>query len=177
MNTQTPRTPMRPTTIPTNATPVSGDHDATVLRYVEENQGLVRLVARRLSYQYGEDLDPETREDLYNECLQNGVFGLHRAAELYDAARGSFSNYACRWIFKRAKEAAEAWAETRRHASLDAPVGDEDDTTVGDLVSGFRPFELSLGYWMLAEIDRQRMQYLTLMRANLTEQRDYYLEK
>lgn len=50
-------------------------------------------------------------------------------------------------------------------------------TTVGDLVSGFQPFELSLGYWMLAEIDRQRMQYLTLMRANLTEQRDYYLEK
>ena len=50
-------------------------------------------------------------------------------------------------------------------------------TTVGDLVSGFQPFELSLGYWMLAEIDRQRMQYLTLMRANLTEQRDYYLGK
>lgn len=50
-------------------------------------------------------------------------------------------------------------------------------TTVGDQVSGFQPFELSLGYWMLGEIDRQRMQYLTLMRANLTEQRDYYLEK
>lgn len=50
-------------------------------------------------------------------------------------------------------------------------------TTVGDLVSGFQPFELSLCYWMLGEIDRQRMQYLTLMRANLTEQRDYYLEK
>ncbi len=50
-------------------------------------------------------------------------------------------------------------------------------TTVGDLVSEFQPFELSLGYWMLAEIDRQRMQYLTLMRANLTGQRDYYLGK
>lgn len=135
MNTQTPRTHRRTTTVPTIATPVSGDHDATVLRYVENNQGLVRLVARRLSYQYGADLDPETREDLYNECLQNGFFGLRRAAERYDATRGSFSNYACRWILKRAKEAADAWAEARRHASLDAPVGDEGDATVGDLVA------------------------------------------
>ena len=49
--------------------------------------------------------------------------------------------------------------------------------TVNDLVGNFQPFELSIGYWMLGEIDRQRGQYVTLMRANLTEQRDYYLEK
>ena len=49
--------------------------------------------------------------------------------------------------------------------------------TVNDLVGNFQPFELSIGYWMLGEIDRQRGQYVTLMKANLTEQRNYYLEK
>lgn len=50
-------------------------------------------------------------------------------------------------------------------------------TTVGDLVVRFDPFELSVGYWLLAEIDLQRMAYVTLMRANLNEKRNYYLEK
>ena len=49
--------------------------------------------------------------------------------------------------------------------------------TVNDLVGKFQPFEMSIGYWMLGEIDRQRGQYVTLMKANLTEQRNYYLEK
>lgn len=49
--------------------------------------------------------------------------------------------------------------------------------TVNDLVGKFQPFELSVGYWLLGEIDRQRGQYVTLMKANLTEQRNYYLEK
>lgn len=49
--------------------------------------------------------------------------------------------------------------------------------TVNDLVRGFQPFELSVGYWLLGEIDRQRGQYVTLMKANLREQRNYYLEK
>ena len=49
--------------------------------------------------------------------------------------------------------------------------------TVNDLVGRFQPFELSIGYWLLGEIDRQRGQYVTLMKANLTEQRNYYLEK
>ena len=49
--------------------------------------------------------------------------------------------------------------------------------TVNDLVRGFQPFELSIGYWLLGEIDRQRMAYVALMRANLNEKRNYYLEK
>lgn len=49
--------------------------------------------------------------------------------------------------------------------------------TVDDLVGRFQPFEMSIGYWLLGEIDRQRGQYVTLMKANLTEQRDYYLGK
>lgn len=149
MNTQTHKTPQpaptmnsetrkNPETPDMTTTSDSEDRDALVHRYVEDNQGLVRMVARRLSYQYGEEFDPETREDLYNECLQNGVFGLRRAAELYDATRGSFSNYACRWIFKRAKEAADAWMEDRRHTSLDAPMGEEDSSTMGDMVADER---------------------------------------
>lgn len=49
--------------------------------------------------------------------------------------------------------------------------------TVNDLVGKFQPFEMSIGYWLLGEIDRQCGQYVTLMKANLTEQRNYYLEK
>ena len=49
--------------------------------------------------------------------------------------------------------------------------------TVDDLVGQMQPFEMSLGYWLLAEVDRQRMAYVTLMRANLMEQQNYYLEK
>ena len=49
--------------------------------------------------------------------------------------------------------------------------------TVDDLVGRFQPFEMSIGYWLLGEIDRQRGQYVTLMKANLSEQRNYYLEK
>ena len=55
--------------------------------------------------------------------------------------------------------------------------------TVDDLVGRFQPFELSIGYWLLGEIDRQRGQYVTLMKANCVpaegemEQRNYYLEK
>ena len=55
--------------------------------------------------------------------------------------------------------------------------------TVNDLVGRFQPFELSIGYWLLGEIDLQRGQYVTLMKANCVpaegemEQRNYYLEK
>ena len=38
--------------------------------------------------------------------------------------------------------------------------------TVNDLVQRFQPFEMSVGYWLLGEIDRQRMAYVSLMRAN-----------
>lgn len=39
---------------------------------------------------------------------------------------------------------------------------------MGDLVHGFQSYELGLGYWILAEIDRQKQEYVALMRANLT---------
>lgn len=54
-------------------------------------------------------------------------------------------------------------------------------STVDDLVPQFQPYEMSIGYWLLGEIDRQRGQYVTLMKANcvptegVKEQRNYYL--
>lgn len=41
---------------------------------------------------------------------------------------------------------------------------------VGDLVERFGPYEMGLGYWMLAEIDRQRMEYVSLMRQNIVNE-------
>ena len=117
------------------SSPVSDERDTIIRQYVAGNLGLVRKEANRLACLYGAGEDPETRNDLYNDCLQNGVLGLHRAAELFDESRGKkFSTYAMWWISKLAKEAANAWAEDRRHASLDAPTGEEDDATVGDFV-------------------------------------------
>lgn len=49
--------------------------------------------------------------------------------------------------------------------------------TVGDLVQQFQPFEMSLGYWMLGEIDMQCGRYVSLMKANLTTQQTNYLRR
>lgn len=45
--------------------------------------------------------------------------------------------------------------------------------TVNDLVMEFQPYEMSLGFWMLGEIDQQRGRYITLMKANLGVQQSY----
>lgn len=49
--------------------------------------------------------------------------------------------------------------------------------TVNDLVYEFGPYEMSVGLWLIGEIDLQRGQYVALMKANLAEQQNYYLEK
>lgn len=49
--------------------------------------------------------------------------------------------------------------------------------TVNDLAGKFQPFEMSVGLSIIAEIDRQRNDYVSLMRANLMEQKNYYLEQ
>lgn len=41
--------------------------------------------------------------------------------------------------------------------------------TVNELVRCFGPYEMSLGYWMLGEIDRQCIAHVSLMRNNLSE--------
>lgn len=138
MNTQTLKTAPTMTleTLDmTTSSPVSDERDAVVRQYVADNIGLVRKEANRLACLYGAGEDPETRTDLYNDCLQNGVLGLHRAAERFDESRGKkFSTYAMWWISKRAKQAADAWAADRRHVSLDAPTGEEDDASPVDFV-------------------------------------------
>lgn len=41
--------------------------------------------------------------------------------------------------------------------------------TVNDLVREFGPYEMSMGFWLLGEIDRQCMQYVALMKNNLSQ--------
>ena len=41
--------------------------------------------------------------------------------------------------------------------------------TVNDLVRRFGPYEMSIGFWLLGEIDQQCMQYVTLMKNNLSQ--------
>ena len=47
--------------------------------------------------------------------------------------------------------------------------------TVDDLVQQFQPFEMSLGYWMLGEIDQQRGRYVSLMKANIAPAEQKYI--
>lgn len=49
--------------------------------------------------------------------------------------------------------------------------------TVDNLVRKFEPYEMSLGYWMLGEMDRQCMEHVALMKNNLAGQQNYYMEK
>jgi RNA polymerase sigma factor (sigma-70 family) len=56
---------------------------------VEQNMGLVRMVVRRM----------RVPEGLVDDALQDGVFGLARAVQKYDAASGyAFSTYATAWV-------------------------------------------------------------------------------
>lgn len=47
--------------------------------------------------------------------------------------------------------------------------------TVSDLVEQFGPFEMGLGYQMLGEMDRQRMEHVNLMRSNCVPAEGNYL--
>ena len=112
------------------------EREALIRRLVADNLGLVRLEARRAVLRYAAGLDRETGLDLYEECFQEGVLGLRRAAELFDGAKGTkFSTYAHFWIFKKANEAARTWAEDLGHLSLDMPAGEDDDATLGSFVA------------------------------------------
>ena len=44
--------------------------------------------------------------------------------------------------------------------------------TVDNLVRKFEPYEMSLGYWMLGEMDRQCMEHVALMKNNLAGQQN-----
>jgi RNA polymerase primary sigma factor len=51
----------------------------------------------------------------YDDLVQEGVFGLKRAVELFDAGRGiKFSTYACRWIKQAMQLACEEQGRTIR---------------------------------------------------------------
>lgn len=47
--------------------------------------------------------------------------------------------------------------------------------TVSDLVERMQPFEMGLGYMLLGEIDRQRMEHVNLMRSNCVPAEGNYL--
>lgn len=47
--------------------------------------------------------------------------------------------------------------------------------TVSDLVERMQPFEMGLGYQMLGEMDRQRMEHVNLMRSNCVPAEGNYL--
>lgn len=105
-------------------------------RRVEENTGLVGFVLRRRN----------TPTADWDDAFQDGTFGLIRAAQMFDPAKGfRFSTYAYRWIqqsiqrgraevlgsgFRRSVERGTDWLAP---ASLDAPIGEGDGGTLGAL--------------------------------------------
>lgn len=122
-------------------------------RLIEAHMGLVQAIARRFS-RGGED---------HQDLVQEGVFGLIRAYELYDPAKGSrFATYASFWIeakvrrmrFRGSEETNPVLGAVQaldrrpdgrlnrpraRTTSLDAPRGLEDAGTVGESVASDEP--------------------------------------
>ena len=70
------------------------------LSLVENNYGLVK----KLAYEFSRKSNLE-----YDDLYQEGVIGLMRASELYDASNGTaFSTYATYWIKQKMQRAIEA---------------------------------------------------------------------
>ena len=107
----------------------------TVLRLVEANMNLVRKEARRQAKKWAGNEPSDVREELFRELVQAGVPGLRRAAEKFRPELGNrFSTYAMFWIRRDIGEEARDWREAYTRVSLDAPVGEEGDATMLDLV-------------------------------------------
>jgi RNA polymerase primary sigma factor len=95
-------------------------------RLVQANLRLVVHVAKR----YVHDDHGLTLPDL----VQEGTLGLVRAAERFDWRRGHrFSTYATIWIRQSIGRAIAKRGRATRF-SLDAPVGDDADATLADLI-------------------------------------------
>jgi len=100
-------------------------------RMVLSNTRLVVSVARRYAG-YGVPLA---------DLVQEGMVGLLRAVDGFDWRRGfRFSTYATIWIRKRVLHALDRDARPQRlSTSLDRPLGDDEATTVGELIAADEP--------------------------------------
>ena len=97
----------------------------------EDNRGLIGHIAKRYREDRGRLFDDD-------DLMQAGYLGLHTAAMLYSAERGaSFATYAALHIRRAMREVAglrgkrDALFDAR---PLDAPMGDDGDDTLLDLV-------------------------------------------
>lgn len=100
-----------------------------VNRLVTENINLAHFFAQKWAWKLGED-----------DALSIALEGLHKAAQEHDPARGTkfgtFAGLRIKWCFSKHR----VRANTKKrgggiaNVSLDAPVGEDGGSTVGDLV-------------------------------------------
>ena len=128
---------MIPSTSSIPAVSAPSADEADVCRLMSKHQGLVRKMTDRLLKTWAPEDDAVAVEEWRQEMSQASQKGLRRAAEKFDPGMGkAFSTYAMPWIFKFAHDSVEDLHETYHHASLDMPVGDdEDDATLHDFVA------------------------------------------
>lgn len=126
-------------------------------------------VVRKLTRQYASYMNPQDVSDL----VQEARIGLMTAYAKFDVERGfKFTTYAMYWV--RQKVQRKAWGDKRkRMASLNAPVGEDSDTTVMDTVpdprsmDGFDAFEESA----ILKEGKSALRWLTPREARVLELR------
>ena len=69
-----------------------------------------------------------------DDIIQSGMLGLCRAAEGWNEERGSFANYAGKWIRGEIKQEFVRRKPHAKNISLETTIG--EDGTLGDLIPG-----------------------------------------
>lgn len=96
----------------------------TSRQLIEENIPLVYYI---VSHEYPTYIGDE-------DIIQSGMVGLCRAAEGWDEARGSFANYAGKWIRGEIKQEFIRRKPYSKNISLETNIG--EDGTLADVIAG-----------------------------------------
>jgi RNA polymerase primary sigma factor len=111
--------------------------EAKLMARVESCQGWIIKQARKFAMRHNVEM---------NDLMQEGRLGALEAARRHDPKKGKFFSYAVHWIKSRMQRfvmncskdvrvpVGQFWKHQTHESSFDAPVGEDGDATLGDLM-------------------------------------------